>query len=60
MANPEPVTATVTEGGRIRIPAEVLKHLHLKTGQQIIFFLKEESDAALLAPLADTVNVPKF
>jgi AbrB family looped-hinge helix DNA binding protein len=60
MANPEPVTATITEGGRIRIPAEVLRHLRLRAGQQVVFFLKEGKDAAVVAPLATALSVPSF
>lgn len=60
MPNPEAVTATVSEGGRIRIPTEVLKHLHLRPGQQIVFFLKEGRDAAMVAPLASSISVPQF
>jgi len=60
MAPPEAVTATVSEGGRIRIPSEVLKHLHLRPGQQVVFFLKEGRDAAVVTPLSSAVSVPSF
>lgn len=60
MPNPEAVTATVSEGGRVRIPTEVLRHLHLQPGQQIVFFLKEGRNAAMVAPLSSAISVPPF
>jgi bifunctional DNA-binding transcriptional regulator/antitoxin component of YhaV-PrlF toxin-antitoxin module len=58
MAEKHSVVATVSRGGRLRIPREVLERLHLKDGAQIVFFLREDMLATLVAPVASAVQAP--
>jgi bifunctional DNA-binding transcriptional regulator/antitoxin component of YhaV-PrlF toxin-antitoxin module len=55
------VIATVSSGGRLRIPKEVVEQLHLKDGQQIAFFLRtNRNDAALVAPVPNLIEPPDW
>jgi bifunctional DNA-binding transcriptional regulator/antitoxin component of YhaV-PrlF toxin-antitoxin module len=50
MASAEPVTATVTRGGKIHLPSSVMKNLRISEGQQVVFYLKPGK--ALMQPIA--------
>jgi bifunctional DNA-binding transcriptional regulator/antitoxin component of YhaV-PrlF toxin-antitoxin module len=52
----EPVTATVTRGGKIHLPAEVMRSLDVKEGQQVVFYLKPGK--ALIQPIASVLAKP--
>ncbi len=52
----EPVTATVTRGGKIHLPAEVMRNLDVKVGQQVVFFLKPGK--ALVQPMSAVLSKP--
>jgi bifunctional DNA-binding transcriptional regulator/antitoxin component of YhaV-PrlF toxin-antitoxin module len=54
MDAPEPVTATVTKGGKIHLPTEVIRSLDVKVGQQVVFFLKPGK--ALVQPMSDVIG----
>jgi Antidote-toxin recognition MazE, bacterial antitoxin len=53
----EACTATV-RSGRIRLPAAVIKALGVNDGGQIVFFLERGRNAALVAPLLESVRAP--
>lgn len=58
MAHQEPVTATVTRGGKLHLPTKVMQTLNVKEGQQIVFFLKEGK--ALLVPFSSALLKQSF
>jgi hypothetical protein len=53
----EACTATL-RSGRIRLPAAVIKELGVEDGGQIVFFLQHGRNAALVAPLMQSVHAP--
>ena len=55
----EACTATL-RSGRIRLPAAVIKELGVKDGGQIVFFLERGRNAALVAPLLESVRPPAW
>ena len=49
----EPVTATVTKGGKVHLPSSVMRSLHVKEGQQIVFYVKP--GRALIEPISAAI-----
>ncbi|MGI0066853.1 MAG: AbrB/MazE/SpoVT family DNA-binding domain-containing protein [Thermoplasmata archaeon] len=54
------VVATVSKGGRLRIPQEVIDRLDLKDGKQIVFFLTANRTAALVATGDSAISAPRW
>ena len=52
------IVATVSRGGRLRIPREVIERLCLADGEQIAFHFPEGKDVALVAPVSTLVSPP--
>lgn len=60
MPEATPVAATVSRGGRMRIPQPVLKALGLSDGDQLVFFVRPGHAAALVTPAAEAFREPKW
>jgi hypothetical protein len=54
------IVATVSRGGRLRIPREVIDRLQLADGEQIAFHFPEGKDVALVAPVSTLVAPPSL
>lgn len=55
---PEPVTATVTKGGKLHLPTRVVKSLNVKEGDQLVFYVKP--GRALVMPMAAALTKHSF
>ena len=54
---PEPVPAKVTDSGKMHMPIEVLRHLGISPGQQVVFVLKPGGHQALVVPFAEALRL---
>lgn len=58
MADAEHVTATVTRGGKLHLPASVMKSLGVSPGQQLMFYVKP--GRALVVPMSHAIKPQSF
>jgi bifunctional DNA-binding transcriptional regulator/antitoxin component of YhaV-PrlF toxin-antitoxin module len=54
------VAATVSSGGRIRIPQRVLNELGIKDGEQVVFFIHPEKPMAIMARFSSVAKTPEW
>ncbi len=53
-----PVVATVTKGGRIRLPEMVKDWLKIEDGEQVVFYVGKDQSFAVVVPAQEAINEP--